>query len=103
MTATHTCMRMSLIAAMVCVCIPLACADSDQDQSALSHQATAQKAAPAVATIPGFVPAILREPPAADRAAQDQHFEAAARAAWAQVERGYSPTTGLVAAQPTWA
>lgn len=87
---------------MLCVSITLACADANEKQLPVSDQATAQKAAPAV-PIPQYVPAILREPPAADLAAQDQRFDAAARAAWAQVERGYSPTTGLVAALPTWA
>lgn len=51
---------------------------------------------------PAFAPAPLRSPAPAD-AEVDAAFDRAARAAWAFIERHDSPTTGLVAAQPTWA
>jgi hypothetical protein len=94
-------MRMLLLAAVLCAST-IACADSNADQPAADDQTTAQKSAPPVENIPQFVPAILREAPAVAASAQDERFDAAARAAWAQVERGYSANTGLVAAQPTW-
>ena len=51
---------------------------------------------------PSFAPAPLKA--AAPATAEvDATFDRAARAAWAFVERHASPTTGLVAAQPTWA
>ncbi|HEX6589718.1 MAG TPA: DUF3131 domain-containing protein [Longimicrobiales bacterium] len=51
---------------------------------------------------PAFAPEALRAPAPAD-AEVDAAYDRAARAAWAFVERHASATTGLVAAQPTWA
>lgn len=52
--------------------------------------------------IPAYAPRPLRKPVPVDRATQDAYFDAAARAAWAQVNAMYHPQTGLVKAQPTW-
>lgn len=59
----------------------------------------------AVADTPYVAPAFAPEPLRADAPAAtevDATFDRAARAAWAFIERHASPTTGLVAAQPTW-
>ena len=53
--------------------------------------------------IPAYAPKALRNPVPVGRASQDAYFDAAARAAWAQVDAMYHASTGLVSAQPTWA
>ena len=52
--------------------------------------------------VPAFMPKILKEPPGVDRATEDRAFAEAAHTAWAFVEAGYQPRTGLTVAQPTW-
>jgi hypothetical protein len=70
-----------------------------------SDDSLPRAASPALGTneIPAYAPRPLRTPVPVDRAAQDAYFDAAARAAWAQVNAMYHPGTGLVSAQPTWA
>jgi hypothetical protein len=52
--------------------------------------------------IPSYAPAVLREPPPADRATVDQRFDQAARAAWALIDRHYYAKTGLASASSSF-
>ena len=51
----------------------------------------------------GDLPLLMRQPVPVSDAVQDSVFDAAARAAWAFVERQRVASTGLIAAQPDWA
>jgi hypothetical protein len=63
--------------------------------------AGAQKAANPGAP-PAYAPPILRQPVPASVAQVDSIFDSAARTAWAFIDKGYVPRTGLVVAQPDW-
>lgn len=52
--------------------------------------------------VPPYAPRVLRSPPAAPADEQNRLFDAAAAAAWKQIDKGYRPETGLVDAQTTW-
>jgi hypothetical protein len=51
---------------------------------------------------PAYVPKILTEPSGVDKATEQNAFAEAARNAWAFVDAGYVPSTGLTLAQATW-
>ena len=60
-------------------------------------------AAVSATEVPAYAPKILTEASPADEAVEDRAFMEAARSAWAYVDAGYSPKTGLVVPQTTWA
>ena len=80
------------------VAVVIACDGSNAEQ----QTPPPAKAEASGETVPRFVPAVLREPPAANRQVQDQRYEQAARAAWQVIDRGYSSSTGFATAQPSW-
>lgn len=90
--------HLAIVAAAAAVSI--SCGSANASDDSMPKAAT-----PALGAneIPAYAPKPLRNPVPVDRAAQDAYFEAAARAAWAQVDAMYHPQTGLVSAQPTWA
>lgn len=64
-----------------------------------------QSAGPAAASVneaPEYAPSVLREPALVDKATEARVIDEAARTAWAFVDRGYSPKTGFINANPDW-
>lgn len=92
--------RTLLAVAAVAAATTLQCGAADDEHQIMPASASSASAAE---KIPSYAPAILRQPVPVARATEDQLFNEAARAAWAQVNRHYQPSTGLAYAQPTWA
>lgn len=88
---------MNLVAAVaIAAGVMLQCGSADARHERVPATTTATE-------IPAYAPKPLRDAVPVDAAAQDAKFDAAARAAWAQVDAMYHPATGLASAQPSWA
>ncbi|HET9440235.1 MAG TPA: DUF3131 domain-containing protein, partial [Longimicrobiales bacterium] len=71
--------------------------------ASIAKVATDKEPAATAEQAPDYVPKILTEPTGVDRATEQRVFLDAARSAWAFIDAGYVPATGLTVAQSTWA
>lgn len=91
-------MQMNLLTIAVAAAVALQCGAADA-----RDQRSASATPPSANEIPAYAPKPLRDPVPVDGATQDARFDAAARAAWKQLDAMYQPATGMTLAQPTWA
>lgn len=87
-------MNVNLLAVAAFAAVALQCASTN----GVSEKADST----AQTNIPAYAPKVLRDSAQVSRAAQDQLYDQAARAAWSQIDAHYYPATGLANAQPDW-
>lgn len=93
-------MNVNLLAVAAFAAVALQCASTNgsaaADSAGQNVDSTGQN------DIPAYAPKVLRDSVPVSRATQDQYFDQAAKAAWAQINAHYYSATGLANAQPDW-